>query len=204
MLNECYELYKDLPLKIINKHFSGFLINYKEDLYNQGYVLLFQAYKNFDENNGSKFETYAYSYIYYGISRYLDVNLQGHQRRNIKQKNGKFKMEVNKPIFISMNSERETVTSETIDLSFFQGKDDDNYNDVELRLSLKEIIKDLEKREKIDKKYRDCGKILETILNNSDMKIPEILEKLNIHHTTYYRKLNLIRNLIKTNYKEVL
>lgn len=204
MFNDCYKEYKDLPLKIVNKHFKGFLINYKDDLYSQAYLLLFEAYKNFDKNNGTKFETYAYSYIYYGISKYLDVNLQGHQRRNIKQSNGKFKMEITKPTFISMNAERDTTTSETIDLSFFQGEEDENYSIIDLKLSFREIIKDLEKREKIDKNYRSCGKILETILNNPCAKPNEIKSTLNMHHTTYYRKLQLIRNLIKNKYKEVL
>ena len=204
MIDKCYELYKDLPLKIINKHYKGFLMNYKDDLYNQCYLLLFQAFKNFDESKGVKFETYAFSYIYHGISRYLDVNLQGHQRRNIKQPDGKFKMEINKPSFVSMNAERDTTTSETIELSFFHGIVDDNFNIVELRLTFKEIIKELERREKTDKSFKDCGKILKTILNNPNDKSSQIIAKLNIHNTTYYRKLRLIRDLIKNNYKEVL
>ena len=45
----------------IAKYFSGY--NNKEDLYQAGYLGVINAFKNYDENKGCKFSTYAYPYI---------------------------------------------------------------------------------------------------------------------------------------------
>lgn len=44
---------------------SNYFKNYKnkEDLYQAGYIGIINAYKNFDQNQGCKFSTYAYTYI---------------------------------------------------------------------------------------------------------------------------------------------
>ena len=193
---KCYELYKDLPLKIVNKHFNNFLPLYGEDLYSQAYIFLFTAYENFDENKNTKFETYAYSYIYYGISRYLDVNLQGHQRRNIKQKDGHFKMEINKPTTLSLNAERENSNDSVSLVDNFLGKEDLSYSDIEFDLTITKIINDLKHLEKTSRKYRKCGLILETIYNN-DIKLADVIRLLEIPNNTFYNKLKLIREYIK-------
>ena len=194
--NKCYELYKDLPLKIVNKHFYKFLDLYGEDLYSQAYIFLFTAYNNFDESKNTKFETYAYSYIYYGISRYLDVNLQGHQRRNIKQKDGHFKMSINKPSMLSINAERENSKDSVSLVDNFLGNEDLSYSDIEFQLTITKIIDDLKRLEKTSRKYRKCALILETIYNN-DIKLSEIIRLLGIPHNTFYSKIKLIREYIK-------
>ena len=45
---------------------ANYFKNYrsKEDLYQAGFLGLIEAYKNFKNNQGAKFSTYAYSYIY--------------------------------------------------------------------------------------------------------------------------------------------
>lgn len=45
----------------IAKYFSGY--QNKEDLYQAGYLGVINAFKNYDENKGCKFSTYAYPYI---------------------------------------------------------------------------------------------------------------------------------------------
>ena len=44
---------------------SNYFKNYKnkEDLYQAGYIGIINAYKNYDQNQGCKFSTYAYTYI---------------------------------------------------------------------------------------------------------------------------------------------
>lgn len=56
------ENYDGLIYSIIHKYFNFY--TYKDDLYQAGYLGLLNALNNFDHNNGTKFSTYAYSYIY--------------------------------------------------------------------------------------------------------------------------------------------
>jgi RNA polymerase sporulation-specific sigma factor len=60
MDNEFIKKYSKLIYKITH-YFEGY--PHKEDLYQAGCVGLMMAYQNYNEEYGTKFSTYAYTYI---------------------------------------------------------------------------------------------------------------------------------------------
>ncbi len=75
MDNKLVLKYSKLVYKLAHS-FTGY--NSIEDLYQAGYKGLILAYKNFDQNMGVKFSTYAYLYIYGEMNKYVreDYNIK--------------------------------------------------------------------------------------------------------------------------------
>ena len=61
MTNDQILEYSNLIYKIAS-YFKGY--KNKDDLYQAGYMGLIMAYKNYNQNENTKFTTYAYSYIF--------------------------------------------------------------------------------------------------------------------------------------------
>jgi len=63
--------YENLVRSIVNQYGNK---NDKEDLYQVGMIGLMKAYKNYDENQETKFSTYAYYYILGEVTKYIREN----------------------------------------------------------------------------------------------------------------------------------
>ncbi len=63
--------YENLVWSIVSKYHNYFD---KEDLYQVGMLGLMNAWKHFDESYGVKFSTYAYTYIFGEIHKYVQEN----------------------------------------------------------------------------------------------------------------------------------
>lgn len=61
----------NLVYRVYNMKFSNYDINFKEDRIQQGMLGLCIACKKFDKTKGYKFSTFAVSYIYWYIMKYV-------------------------------------------------------------------------------------------------------------------------------------
>lgn len=59
--------------------YHGFNNTLREDLVSEGMIMLIQSAKNFDESIGTKFSTFAYKYVMWGIQKYLNMERYGVQ-----------------------------------------------------------------------------------------------------------------------------
>ena len=75
MLNQIVLENQNLIYSIINKYTCYYDI---EDLFQTGVIGLIKAYRNYDSSIGTKFSTYAYTYILSEVLSYINAN------RNIK------------------------------------------------------------------------------------------------------------------------
>ena len=160
---DLYNEFKDFPKKIVYKNFRGQLAEFKEELIAEGDYLLLLAISRFNPNVGSKFSSYAYTTIQYGLYEYLDIKLKGYKRKINKHKDGTSTMETIRPTFISMDKS-ETDTGDSICFNDYHGTEDDVYLDTEFKLSIDVIINELKERGKKEKLYSYCGQPAEAAL----------------------------------------
>ena len=201
---DLYNEFKDFPKKIVYKNFRGQLAEFKEELIAEGDYLLLLAISRFNPNVGSKFSSYAYTTIQYGLYEYLDIKLKGYKRKINKHKDGTSTMETIRPTFISMDKS-ETDTGDSICFNDYHGTEDDVYLDTEFKLSIDVIINELKERGKKEKLYSYCGEIIECFVYKPELNKSEICKYLGISTTTMDRKVKLIREyFIKNNYKGLL
>lgn len=73
--------HQSLIYSIIYKYFSFY--NNKEDLFQVGYIGLMNALNNFDDSKGTKFTTYAYTYIYGEMMKLINQDKNIKVSRNI-------------------------------------------------------------------------------------------------------------------------
>ena len=73
--------HQNLIYSIIHKYFSFY--SNKEDLFQVGYIGLMNAHENYDSTKGSKFTTYAYTYIYGEMIKFVNQDKNIKVSRNI-------------------------------------------------------------------------------------------------------------------------
>ena len=199
-----YNEFKDFPKKIVYKNFRGQLAEFKDELLAEGDYLLLLAISRFNPSVGSKFSSYAYTTIQYGLYEYLDVKLKGYKRKINKHKDGTSTMETIRPTFISMDK-TETESGDSICFNDYHGTEDGVYLDTEFKLTINVIINELKERGSKEKLYSYCGEIKECFVYKPELNKSEICKYLGISSTTMDRKVKLIRDyFIKNNYKGLL
>ena len=78
--------YENLVWSIVSKYKNYFD---KDDLYQVGMIGLMNAYKHFDPNIGTKFSTFAYTYIFGEIHKYVQENRSMKVSRDLLKLNSK-------------------------------------------------------------------------------------------------------------------
>lgn len=214
MTNDEILEYSNLIYKIAS-YFSGY--KNKDDLYQAGYMGLIMAYKNYKENESTKFTTYAYSYIFGEMCKLV------REDKNIKLNRAttRLKMSIEKASnYLSQKNLRKPTNKEIADylelsleeveyalktVNMFQSIDEPIKGD-EKDMSLYDIIQspdvDVDSliilKDEMNKLDEESRKLLLYSIN-TDLSQKELGEIFNKNQVQISRSLTKIKTKIKSN-----
>lgn len=214
MTNDQILEYSNLIYKIAS-YFKGY--KNKDDLYQAGYMGLIMAYKNYNQNENTKFTTYAYSYIFGEMCKLV------REDKNIKlnRTTTRLKMSIEKASnYLSQKNLRKPTNKEIADylelsleeveyalktVNMFQSIDEPIKGD-EKDMSLYDIIEspnvDIDSlillKDEINKLDEESKKILLYSINTG-LSQKELGEIFNKNQVQISRTLTKIKTKIKSN-----
>lgn len=158
----------------------------REDLASEGMIMLVQSAKNFDENKGVKFSTFAYKYIVWGIQKYLNMERYGVQDNTYAKARKDIKV---------MSYDSDVTGSNTLIEACGQVEDGEialiEFWEIVNKSGIKDIKAIIRYREK-GYNYREIGKRLGVSHQTVNIRINQLKEYLSPYYNTEgYKGINM-------------
>ena len=193
-----FEEHKKLVGYIIFKHFDKYREIYKDELYDEGYCLLWQAIAKYKEGK-AKLSTYAYIIIYRGLQQFLDNGLGAVKitRKRTKEDGNIFTVEDlnTKSLDFELSTSKDNDSKRSVSLIDKLGYSDKGFEDVDYNLYIDTLVDYFKKMGKHKRIYQDTDRIFLLMLDKRQKQ--EICQETNHEHRFVTRRMEIIKKDVK-------